>query len=222
MALAGLAAVVALSTLAGCSGDDEAAKPGSTATSPTAPVIQPGRPGEANTSLSGTAAVPKPKGKAQATDVKFMQDMVIHHAQALTMVDLALPRLTRADSKAMAARIKAEQRPEIGLITRWLTKHGESVPPQATKPQMAADSHHSGMPGMATKAELLKLQDAKGPDVDRQFLTLMIRHHQGAITMVLNSQDTGTDDEVERFGNDIQSGQGAQITHMQRMRRALS
>src|SRR4051812_17931423 len=97
--------------VSGCSSESDT--PASTATSPTAPVLQPGSPGEPNASLSGSAALPKPKGEVLEADVRFMQDMIVHHAQAIVMVSLVQERLADTQVKALAARISDEQRPEI-------------------------------------------------------------------------------------------------------------
>ena len=216
------ALVVLLGVLgtAGCS-DDDAGRPTASVSSPDAPVLQPGKPGEANSALTGTAAQPKAQGKPAAADVDFMQGMIVHHAQAITMVDIALSGLTDGQARSLAGRIKAEQKPEIGAMKRWLEKHGQTVPPQATNTRMAATGHHGTMPGMATKQQLLDLQKAGGPAKDRQFLTLMIRHHQGALTMVGDRAKSGTDDDAERLANDISSVQSTQITAMQRIQRGL-
>ena len=93
------------------------------ATSPTAPVIQPGRPGEPNTSLTGTAAAPRPSAALDPDDVRFMQDMIVHHAQAVAMVDLAEGHLTDKQVKALASRIAAEQEPEMAYMATWLRDH---------------------------------------------------------------------------------------------------
>ncbi|KNX38275.1 DUF305 domain-containing protein [Luteipulveratus halotolerans] len=216
------ALVVLLGVLgaAGCS-DDDTGTPTASVSSPDAPVLQPGKPGEANTALTGTAAQPKPRARPAAADVDFMQGMIVHHAQAITMVDIALAGLTDSQARSLAGRIKAEQKPEIDAMKRWLDKHGEKVPPQATNTRMTATGHHGSMPGMATRQQLLDLQKATGPAKDRQFLTLMIRHHQGALTMVADRAKSGTDDDAERLANDIGAVQSAQITAMQRIQRGL-
>ncbi|AKU18700.1 DUF305 domain-containing protein [Luteipulveratus mongoliensis] len=216
---AGLAVLLTFALVA-CSSDDSA-RPTSTATSPSAPVLQPGKPGEANSSLSGTQAVPGKKAEPAPADVTFMQDMIVHHAQAITMVDIALPGLTDSQARSLARRIKAEQGPEIRVMKTWLEKHHKAVPPQATNTRMKADGHHGMMPGMATQQQLIDLQGAKGPAKDRQFLTLMIRHHQGALTMVGTRGRSGTDDDAERMANDIGSVQTSQITRMKSIRSGL-
>ncbi|MGO1165758.1 MAG: DUF305 domain-containing protein, partial [Janibacter sp.] len=104
------AALAALAlTLGACTGAED--EPTSTATSPDAPVLQPGEPGEPNTSLSGTSAVASPSASHSSADVDFLQDMIAHHAQAIVMGDLVEDELTDPKVTAIAARISAEQKP---------------------------------------------------------------------------------------------------------------
>ena len=109
--------------------------------------------------------------------------MIVHHAQALVMVRAVLPDLTdpQVEGIALADRRRAGARDRRdGLVARG---PGQSVPPEATNPNLTDHGAHS-MPGMATEAEVARLAAATGVEADRLFLTLMIRHHQGAIAMV--------------------------------------
>jgi uncharacterized protein (DUF305 family) len=202
--------------LAGCSTDDEA--PTAPATSPTAPVLQPGRPGQPNASLTGSAALPQPTGAPAEADVRFMQDMIVHHAQAIVMVELASAHLSDTQVKSLAARVADEQRPEIDAMARWLTSKRQSVPPQASDPRRGSGSHdHASMPGMATEAELEQLSAARGRDADRLWLTLMSRHHEGALAMVVTQHRDGRDEVVTKLGDEIHVTQSAQIGYMREM-----
>ena len=120
---------------------------------------------------------------ASATDARFYQDMIVHHAQALVMVRAVLPDLTDPEVEGIASRIGDEQEPEMGAMARWLEGRGQQVPPEATNPNLTDHGAHS-MPGMATAAEVDRLAAATGVEADRLFLTLMIRHHRGAIAMI--------------------------------------
>ena len=193
------------------------------ATSPTAPVLQPGRPGEPNTSLTGSAALPSRTGSPEAADVEFMQDMIVHHAQAIVMVSLAQDHLADTQVKSLAARIAAEQRPEIDAMAKWLQAKGEQVPPQAGNPELGSGSHdHDGMPGMATQAQLRQLKDARGPAADQLWLTLMTAHHEGALRMVVQQHRDGSDDVVTQLGDEIHVTQSVQIGYMRDMLDRLS
>lgn len=196
----------------------EAPAPATTATSPTAPVLQPGKPGQPNASLSGSAALPSRTGSPKAADVRFMQDMIVHHAQAIVMVSLVRDHLTDTQVRSLAARIADEQRPEIDAMAKWLRAKGESVPPQATKPEFGSGSHdHDGMPGMATDAQLRQLRDVRGVEADRLWLTLMTAHHEGALTMVVDQHRDGTDEVVTQLGDEIHVTQSVQIGYMREM-----
>lgn len=210
------AAACALLLVTGCSGEDPPA-PKASATSPTAPVLQPGKPGEPNASLTGSAALPSATAEPKAADVRFMQDMVVHHAQAIVMVSLVRDQLADAQVEALALRIADEQRPEIDAMARWLRERGQSVPPQADNPEAPGGGHHAGMPGMATEAQLRELAKARGPAVDRLWLQRMIAHHQGALSMVITQHRDGTDDYVTQMGDEIHVTQSVQIGHMRDM-----
>lgn len=211
-------------TVAGCSGGGDE-EPTSTATSPEdAPVLQPGKPGEPNTSLSGTSAVASPSSSHNSADVDFLQDMITHHAQAVVMGDLAKDELTDPKVKAIASRISAEQKPEMRGMGQTLKSWKEKVPPQAENPNFGAHqghSSHSSMPGMATQQQLDELADAKGEDADRLYLDRMIAHHEGALTMCTTLARKGSDERTGELGDDIAVAQSKQIAQMKDMRRRL-
>jgi uncharacterized protein (DUF305 family) len=214
-----LAAALALSA---CSSASGAATP--VATSPNAPVIQPGRPGEPNTSLTGTAAAPRPAPPLDTDDVRFMQDMIVHHAQALVLVGLAEQHLTDTQVRSIASRIADEQEPEIAAMARWLQERRQDIPPQAENPQFQAGGHsgHGAMQGMATPQQLEQLGKARGVESDRLFLRLMTAHHEGALAMVLDHQRNGTDELVTQIADEIHVTQQTQISHMQGMLQRLA
>ncbi|WP_433437914.1 DUF305 domain-containing protein [Nonomuraea sp. CA-141351] len=180
----------------------------------TAPVIAPGRPGDQAKTLSPSeAATAVPSPTANAADIKYVQDMIIHHRQALDMALLAPSRADSAKLKSLAGRIKDAQGPEIQFMTTWLREQEQSVP----------DHHaaHDGMPGMATPEQLEALKAAKGKDFDRTFLQLMINHHLGAIKMSEQVLTTGSHIRVEELATDVSVTQAAEIRRMQEMQSAL-
>ena len=201
--------------LSGCT-DEGRSLPAVTAAAPSVPVLQPGQPGQPNATLTGSAAAPTTTPTASAADARFYQDMIVHHAQALVMVRAVLPDLTDPQVEGLASRIGDEQEPEIGAMASWLEGRGQSVPPEATNPNLTDHGAHS-MPGMATAAEVARLAAATGVEADRLFLTLMIRHHQGAISMVDDHLRTATDERVEEAAADISVTQTKQIGQMQEM-----
>lgn len=149
-----------------------------------------------------------------AADVSFMSGMIAHHAQAVVMSGWAASHGARADVQVLAARIAVAQQDEIALMEQWLRDRGEPVPDQ-----VAGHAHHL-MPGMLTQAELAQLENARGTAFDRLFLTFMIRHHEGALTMVddlFESYGAAQDEVVFRFASDAFADQSTEIDRMQQM-----
>lgn len=213
--------VLALALGLGACSSDEPSTP--TATSPDAPVLQPGTPGEPNTSLSGTSAVATPSTSHNDADVTFLQDMIVHHSQAVVMGDLVKGRLTDRKVRGIASRIRDEQKPEMKGMATTLKSWGEKVPVEATNPTLGSrtgHAHHS-MPGMATTEQLDELAAAKGADVDRLYLDLMIAHHEGALKMCKTLGEKGSDERTGELGDDIHVTQTKQISQMKDMRRRL-
>lgn len=209
-----LGCVAALAS--GCTGGGDEPLPATTAPTASGPVLQPRAPGEPNETLTGTAAAPVTSPTVRPGDAKFYQDMIVHHSQALVMVETALPRLADTQVKALASRIGDEQKPEILTMKTWLEDHKQSVPPQATNPRLG-DHDHASMPGMATPAQLTELGKATGVEADKLFLTLMTAHHKGALTMVGEHAKFPADEFVQEMANDINVTQDKQIQQMQTM-----
>lgn len=161
-------------------------------------------------------------------DVAFMQGMIGHHAQALRMTRLVGERTTRKDLRVLAEKIDASQRDEIGMMKRWLTDHEQPVPPDAAEHPMSMEAGmHMAMPalmpGMLTEPELSQLAAAKGAAFDRQFLRFMIRHHEGALTMVarlFGTNGAGQAPDVFRFASDVDADQRVEIKRMKAMLRS--
>ena len=210
-----LALAAVIGGLSACTGGDGSA-PVVTAQAPETPVLQPGRPGEPNATVTGTAAAPVTTPSASPEDARFLQEMIVHHAQALVMVDAVLGDLSDAQVRSLASRIRAEQQPEIAAMGAYLTARGEDVPPEATNPNLTDHGSHS-MPGMASESEVARLASATGPAADRLFLTLMIRHHQGAVTMVDEHARNASDELVEETASEISVTQRKQVMQMQEM-----
>jgi len=157
-------------------------------------------------------------------DVQFMSGMIPHHAQAVKIAGWAESHGASAELQRLTERIVVAQRDEIALMQTWLKAQGLPVPPaDATHHTMRmADGteHRMLMPGMLTDEELGQLDAARGPDYDRLFLAAMIRHHQGAITMVnqlFASDGAGQDETVFRFASDVYADQTTEIDRMQQM-----
>lgn len=183
-------------------------------------IVQPGPPGKPSKTLppSTKATLPPP---SQA-DVEFMQGMIMHHSQAVEMTGLIPWHTENKDLQALGARISSSQSDEIKFMQRWLAARGEPV--SVAKPEMPsmdmAREPMALMPGMLTREQMEALRKAKGPEFDRVFLTGMIQHHNGALTMVKDLFDTagaGQDADLFNFATDADNTQRAEIKIMQTM-----
>jgi uncharacterized protein (DUF305 family) len=151
-----------------------------------------------------------------AADVAFMQGMIAHHLQALAMTALVPSRTQTEAIHLLAERIEVSQTDEIAQMSRWLEGHGGAAPG-------GEHAHHApgaAMPGMLSEQEMAELAAATGPAFDRRFLELMIRHHEGALTMVgtlLRTPGAGQDVDVYRIASEVDSDQRIEIERMQRM-----
>lgn len=176
----------------------------------TAPVIAPGRPGEEARTLSpAEAATAVPSPTINAADVRYVQDMIVHHRQALDMAALAPSHASSAKLKALAARIHDVQEPEIRVMTSWLDR--ERLP----RPDHHANHHD--MPGMATPEQMSALRAASGVTFDGLFLQMMVAHHEGAITMATRALTEGSHLTVEQWATDVIAEQTAEIRRMREM-----
>ena len=155
-------------------------------------------------------------------DVEFMQGMIMHHAQAVEMTALIPSHTQDNELRTLGARISSSQSDEIKFMKRWLAARGEPV--SMPMPAMASTdiSHHAMplMPGMLTPEQMEALRKAGDAEFDHLFLTGMIQHHNGALTMVKDLFDTagaGQDAELFNFATDVDNGQRAEIRIMQGM-----
>ena len=172
-----------------------------------------------------------------AADVAFMQGMIAHHAQAVLMAGMVPTHEAGADIRRLAERIDVSQRDEMAMMQRWLRERGQTVPEPKPASDHAEHAQHAGMdmtgmdmsnglmPGMLTPAQLAQLGQATHAEFDRLFLTFMIQHHQGALTMVdrlFSSQGAGQDVTIFRFASDVTADQTTEIERMQSMLAARS
>ena len=157
-----------------------------------------------------------------AADVRFMQGMIAHHAQALAMVALIPDRTARADIRALGERIEVSQKDEIKLMQQWLRERNQSVPDPAAQHHQMMDKpgmtmSDTLMPGMLTAEQVTDLGKVRGADFDKLFLKDMIQHHEGALAMVatlLGTTGSGQEPEVFRFAAEVDSDQRAEIARM--------
>jgi uncharacterized protein (DUF305 family) len=176
-------------------------------------IVQPGAPGQASKVIPAEASTRSAVLPHTPADTKFMQGMIPHHAQALEMAALVYSNSTSDDMRLLAKRIEVSQIDEIGMMKGWLNARREALPDE--------HAHHAGdhalMAGMLTQAEMKRLASAKGVEFDRLFLQGMIKHHQGALTMVKElfaTPGAGQDAEIFAFASDVDADQSMEIDRM--------
>jgi uncharacterized protein (DUF305 family) len=212
------AALISL-TAATASGQPTQAAPGH----PT--IVQPGAPGHDSKILTPETAGSPPRAPTKA-DVDFMQGMIHHHSQAVEMTALMPARTHNKRLLAFGKKISISQTDEIKFMQKWLEDRGLAVPMQMSHMDHMQGMDHMDMgsmpmmPGMLTPQQMKALAKATGPTFDRLFLTGMIQHHTGALTMVTDLFDTpaaGQDAQLYDFATDVDNTQTAEIKIMQSM-----
>lgn len=187
------------------------------------PIIQPGAPGQDSRVLTADEAIKLAAASYSPADVTFMQGMIMHHQQAVDMAVLAKDRTNRAELVSIAGRIESSQADEIAFMRGWLAERGEPF----EMPGMKGHAHHAhhSMAGMASPQQMKALAAAKGVEFDRQFLTLMIAHHEGALIMVkdlLKEPGSAADPVLFQFISDIETEQKGEIDRMDALLAGLS
>ena len=152
-------------------------------------------------------------------DVAFLQDMYPHHAQAVEMTDMVADRTTNPDVLALADQIEAAQQPEMDQMSALLESWGEPAP-SATMDDMGG-MDHSSMDGMMTDDQMAELAGLSGTDFDRMWMTMMIEHHEGAVTMSEDVLADGVNPEVRVLAEEIIDAQQVEIAEMQSLIDAL-
>jgi uncharacterized protein (DUF305 family) len=198
-------------------------------------IVQPGAPGQTSKVVSASAAAASHRAPAVA-DVKFMQGMIMHHAQAVEMTELLRTRTHDPAMQALGKRMSISQTDEMEFMKQWLEDHGA---PASMEAQMERDMSHMDrsdpkameamaqmhramplMPGMLSPQQMEALAKAAGPAFDHLFLTGMIQHHTGALIMVEDLFDTpgaGEDSVLYDFATDVDNTQSEEIKTMQNM-----
>jgi len=203
-------------------------------------IVYPGAPGEPSRVQRPVAALERSVGPQHTeADVAFMQDMIMHHAQAVQMTAMVSDRAASAEVRQLAQRIERSQDDEIAFMRRWLARRGEEAPPvpmamhdaangdqadhaehEAHQAAHHAMEDHSEMAGMLSPDQLEELAAASGEAFDRLFLEFMTFHHEGAITMVdelFAAPNAGQETEMFDFASHVESDQAIEIARMQRL-----
>ncbi len=183
---------------------------------------QPARASQSDSAGIARASADSARHPYTEADLHFMSAMIGHHAQALVMAGWVPTHGASSSVRILAERIINSQQDEIATMQQWLRDRRQPVPESATgtKMNMAGGDHAMLMPGMLTEAQMKQLDEAKGPQFDRLFLTFMIQHHRGAVTMVkglFGTYGAAQDELVFKFASDVNVDQSTEIARMERM-----
>ena len=196
-----------------------------------APIVQPGAPGQSSKTLSPETAGISPRAPTQA-DTSFMQGMIMHHSQAVEMTEMLRSRTRNKELQALGKRISISQADEMKYMGQWLEDRGKPVSSGhgsmdhmvGMKGEGSMDHMDMGsmalMPGMLTPQQMQALAKAAGKSFDRLFVTGMIQHHTGALVMVQELFETpgaGQDNVLFDFATDVDNTQRAEIDIMRGM-----
>ncbi|HEX5971449.1 MAG TPA: DUF305 domain-containing protein [Gemmatimonadaceae bacterium] len=218
-----LAAALLAAALAGCSG------PAAPSASRTAPQPASGA-ASSDAAWIAKARADSLRNPYVEADVEFMYNMIGHHTQAITMARMAPTHGASPEVQRLAARIINAQHDEIATMERWLRDRQKPVPvipADGSAPMMLmnGETMHMLMPGMLTPPQLQALDAARGEAFDKLFLTDMISHHRGAVSMVkdlFGSYGAAQDELVFKFANDVNVDQTTEINRMEKMLAAIT
>lgn len=215
-------AVFVCAAMAGCSKSEQVSEKPAAPAADAPAIVQPGAPGQASTALS---SVPKFQEPAFTDDdVSFMQGMIHHHNQALQMVAMIPTHTQTKELHEIGQKIQVSQSGEMQAMKDWLTARKQDVPiikPDGTAVmEMKGMAGHmmdmSAMPGMLSAEQMKALDAARGGAFDELFLTGMIQHHKGALTMVVDVRRAGGGKEpnIGHFLDGVDNDQRMEIVRM--------
>jgi uncharacterized protein (DUF305 family) len=154
-------------------------------------------------------------GPKNAADVAFATMMIPPQVQSRVMADMAVKQGTDTKIRALAAKIKTAQGPQIARMSGWLTGWGAPVPGGSPGQGMSGMSGMGGQTGgMASGQEMTDLGRASGSTFDRMWLQMMIRQHRGAVAMARTELAQGTNPHGKALARSILDSQSTQIAQM--------
>ena len=181
-------------------------------------IIQPGLPGTVSKEINSEEAINIANTGFTKDDTVFMNHMIVHHEQALTLSRLAPNRTNTQEILDLAGRIDVSQEDEISFMQGWLEERNIKV-------HAHMSMHHMKMMGMASDQDIAELSNSRGMEFDELFLRLMIAHHEGALDMVkeLKRQPGSAYDPLMfEFVSDLSNDQGVEIERMNTLLTGLS
>ena len=190
-------------------------------------LIKPGAPGgEPSQRITPEQSLALGQSYYTQDDVSFMQNMIIHHTQAIDMSNLIKARSAHQSLHLLGKRISLSQTGEIDMMRTWLSRRKQALEPTGDHShhmQISEGNQPSDMPvmaGMLSPAQMVELAAAEGPEFEKLYLTGMIHHHKGALGMVntlLSNPAAGEDPEISEFLSAIVADQSGEILRMQAM-----
>lgn len=176
-----------------------------------------GDDGDTNSAGSTGLTTSGEAGQHNDADIAFAQGMVPHHAQAVEMAEMALDTSQDDQLRDLAERIKAAQQPEIDQMTSLLEAWGEPVQANPDGHGMGSMGGDAMGPGMMSDDEMGQMRAMGGAAFDEMWLTMMIRHHEGAIEMAEEHQAEGQSSEALALSEAIITAQQAEVDEMRAM-----
>jgi uncharacterized protein (DUF305 family) len=150
-------------------------------------------------------------------DIEFARNMIPHHSQAVDMAELVPQRSDNAEVEAIADDIRSGQQPEIDRMNDFLRSWNESAVDATSGHDGHSGHSNSDMPGMMSEDALTSLEHSSGSAFDKSFLSMMVEHHQGAITMARAELDKGLDQSAKMLADSIIQAQQTEVTRMQEL-----
>ncbi|MDX3101962.1 DUF305 domain-containing protein [Nonomuraea angiospora] len=164
------------------------------------------------TMMSGAAPVATASAQSKPAfdeaDVMFAQMMIAHHQEAIEMAELATGRATYEETKELAEKIKSGEQPQIETLQGWLKEWGRTTP--------VSEAGHNAPAGIPD-ANVKTLLDSRGPAFDKEFLTMMIDHHEEAIAMARVERKQGQNSKAKKLADRIMKEQQAQVAQMKKL-----
>lgn len=161
----------------------------------------------------GRATVPV-KEVSDAVDLGFARNMGVHHAQAVEMASIAYLRTADPKLRYVAYDIMTTQQGQIGRMSGWLQLWNQTQSGSGND-RMTWMDHDGPMPGMATQEQVASLRTLPVPEMDEQFLRLMIRHHRGAVPMADYAADHATSSDIRDLAAKMSAGQAREVDLLQ-------
>ncbi|MFC5061297.1 DUF305 domain-containing protein [Actinomycetospora atypica] len=164
--------------------------------------------------LVGQRTAPSYGPPAGAIDVGFLQDMSVHHRQAIQMAVWERSNTTDPALRQLAFDIESSQTQQLGMMQGWLQLWQQ---PTETAPGQFMGwmgMPMTTMPGMASEADLQRFRASSGQALDVAFLQLMLRHHQGGVSMMQTEAAQGQVPVVTALARSMTTSQTAEVTTM--------